>query len=711
MVAIPGYERVVIRQKPTADAVNTSAISAAASGFNATAQAADAAAQVSIKIREADDAATLNEMLITREREKIDFIENAKKQYEGTPDGFSAYVEKSMKKRDSETIAALPQRLKQPYKLTTSESNVRDYKSNLGWETDRRVAVVGDKIARAGAQISGLAYTYGASGKSFDDIMPQIDATMVAGSGVLAPEKLTQYDEKLRSEAAKQYLEGLSQYDPQAAQNLINSGALNSFMTPEDLAAQNKKIWDATPDLMKMEQISNSKQPLSVRNNNPGNIRGADGQFKKYETPEAGQKAMADDLRIKITGKSAAMKGKFGDNYEPTINNLIHTWAPTSENDTQAYINTVAEETGIGASERLTVADIPKLQAAMIKVEGGQSAANYFATGTAFDAMPYGEKINEVEKINKAIADDPAKAAMQYGATTPQAIVDVQATLGIKPQYARVMTNQQAIQMATQINQVQSSDEIYSAAVELTNQYGDYRYNAIADLKAKGKMKPAMEGALILAASGNPKYKEHIELLAEVGKAGDKSISAMFTANGYSTKDLNLAIAEQTQDWQLAAQNEGRDPAEIQEKIAVTASLAKAKMAKVLDGDYEKAVEFATQPEFDAYTLASSNGIFRVPNKYSADAVESSLDSAMSDTLPAMVKGSDNADYVFSGDISPFLSPDEDGYMFRTPSGEVVSDKDGKPILLTFEELLAKRKPDAKSRELPYIRNDFGPGA
>jgi hypothetical protein len=270
------------------------------------------------------------------------------------------------------------------------------------------------------------------------------------------------------------------------------------------------------------------------------------------------------------------------------------------------------------------------------------------------------------------------------------------------------MTNQQVVDMATQINQVENSDEIFAVAQKLQNDYRDYTYNAISELKSKGKMKPAMEGALMLAVSGNPIYKEHVELLAQVGKAGTESVNALYSTNGFSPKDLNEKIAEETLDWQRAVLNEGREPQEVQEKIATMTALAKAKMNKSLDGDYDDAVTFAATPENNTFTIADVNGMFRVPNTFSADIIEDAVSEAMSEKLPEMVKGSGNEDYVYSNSISPFLNPDEDGVMFRTPMGEVVSDKDGRPIDLKFNELEAQYK--AKEKAQDSFMSRFDPG-
>lgn len=743
MAAIPGYTQGIVRQAQVADTVNPGAIQEAAAGWNAVARGADLGAQVSLKIQEEDDKATLNEMIISREREKIDFIEGAKKQYEGTPDGFSGYVEKEMQKKDAATLAALPSRLQQPFKMTAQRSNLSDYEQNLGWETQRRVAVVGDKLGRAGKDISSLGYTYGASGKPFEELLPNIDATVYAGSGVIAPEKLTAFDEELRSNTAKQYLTGLMARDPQAAQDAINTGKFTKFLTPEGVVEMNKTIWNNTPDLMKIEQIKTAQKGGSAENlalntimkNEGGYVAkdGASGQPAIYGINRgAHPEAFNEAERITVEQGAAAgqeyarqfyKKEYFDKNNIGDLNPQVQTIvADGMVNHWQGFKTKLLQAAKDGATpqqllemrrgeyERLAAANDkykPSLQGWLKRLDS--LPVN---TGTAFDGMPYGQKINEMEKIQKNIADDPAKAAMMYGATTPQAIVGVQEGLGIKPQNARVLSNQQAVELAEQINQVENSDEIYQAAQSLEQNYGTYKFNAIADLKDKGKMKPAMEGALVLAATGNPVYKEHVELLAQVGKSGADSINALYSTNGYNDKDLKAKLADETMDWQRAVQNEGRTPEEIQEKMGVALSLAKAKMNKSLNGDYDAAVVFAAKPEADQYGIAEAGGtMFRVPSTYSKDVVEDAVSYAMSATLPEMVKGSTDENYVYSKTVSPFLSPDEDGIMFRTPMGEPVSGKDGKAIVFKFDQLLKQYEDKQKNDPRFYIRTDFGSGA
>lgn len=118
------------------------------------------------------------------------------------------------------------------------------------------------------------------------------------------------------------------------------------------------------------------KAPLSVRNNNPLNMRpvGATQGFQAYDSPQAGIDAARNDLLGKIEGRSPAMNGK-----APTLFNIVNTWAPPSENNTSAYLQNVAMETGFNPDQPLTAQDLDRLIPAMIKQEGGPIAAAHFA--------------------------------------------------------------------------------------------------------------------------------------------------------------------------------------------------------------------------------------------------------------------------------------------------------------------------------------------
>lgn len=123
--------------------------------------------------------------------------------------------------------------------------------------------------------------------------------------------------------------------------------------------------------------------PLSIRNNNPGNLRptGQQTGFRRFETPQEGVIALKEDLSAKIGGSSSAMKGKYGEGYEPTVKNLISAYAPPSENDTGAYVGFVADKLGVDENYVLKPEDIDRLVPAIIEFEGGKKAVSYFNAG------------------------------------------------------------------------------------------------------------------------------------------------------------------------------------------------------------------------------------------------------------------------------------------------------------------------------------------
>lgn len=148
------------------------------------------------------------------------------------------------------------------------------------------------------------------------------------------------------------------------------SAALRLQQNPTETA----KLFTHAEQQVKSD-ISNTNVPLNVRNNNPGNIKDSQGNFKIFDSPEAGQEAMRQDLMTKVSGNSKAMEANFGKGYKPTLFNLISTWAPASDNnDPEKYAETVSKDTGIGRDQVLTPADVEKLIPAMTKVEGGGAA-------------------------------------------------------------------------------------------------------------------------------------------------------------------------------------------------------------------------------------------------------------------------------------------------------------------------------------------------
>ncbi|HED2522057.1 TPA: structural protein [Klebsiella aerogenes] len=114
-----------------------------------------------------------------------------------------------------------------------------------------------------------------------------------------------------------------------------------------------------------------------IRNNNPGNIRWGDDwkglvptaqrtdkSFCQFTSPEYGIRAMIIILHN--------YQRKFGLN---TVSDIIKRWAPPNENNTQAYINSVAQATGVTPEQRIDTSDsrfMMNLLQAIVKHENGK---------------------------------------------------------------------------------------------------------------------------------------------------------------------------------------------------------------------------------------------------------------------------------------------------------------------------------------------------
>lgn len=138
--------------------------------------------------------------------------------------------------------------------------------------------------------------------------------------------------------------------------------------------------------------MTGSNNSRGIRNNNPGNIRWGDEwkglvpeaqrtdkSFCQFKAPEFGIRAMIIILRN--------YQSKYG---LKTITGIIKRWAPPNENDTQAYIRSVAQATGTDADKPIDLTDsrklFPLLQA-IIKHENGTQPYEYDVFIRALDLV------------------------------------------------------------------------------------------------------------------------------------------------------------------------------------------------------------------------------------------------------------------------------------------------------------------------------------
>lgn len=87
---------------------------------------------------------------------------------------------------------------------------------------------------------------------------------------------------------------------------------------------------------------------LNYRNNNPGNIRGRDGRFLKFNTYAEGWLYLKDYVTRACTGKHSAYKPDF------TIKQFFGVYAPSSDNNQpDIYASWVANRIGLQTSTKI----------------------------------------------------------------------------------------------------------------------------------------------------------------------------------------------------------------------------------------------------------------------------------------------------------------------------------------------------------------------
>ena len=126
--------------------------------------------------------------------------------------------------------------------------------------------------------------------------------------------------------------------------------------------------------------MAEKKQPRGIRNNNPLNIRKGnnwkgeianqtDGAFEQFVSMQMGVRAGFKILKNYMTGYGGRVKAL------TNVHDIIHRWAPPSENNCRAYIESVCRFSGLHEYEWLQFSDRNKMLAlvdGMIRVECGQ---------------------------------------------------------------------------------------------------------------------------------------------------------------------------------------------------------------------------------------------------------------------------------------------------------------------------------------------------
>lgn len=147
-----------------------------------------------------------------------------------------------------------------------------------------------------------------------------------------------------------------------------------NLLTVENWFNNYLSVPDDAGDLEPLPELSGfgvRDLPRGIRNNNPGNIRYTGTQWRGLaDPPTDGAFCIFVDARYGIRA-IARVLASYQSRGVDSLPEIISTWAPASENDTQAYILSVSARSGLSPVGIVSREQWPQLIEAMIWHENG----------------------------------------------------------------------------------------------------------------------------------------------------------------------------------------------------------------------------------------------------------------------------------------------------------------------------------------------------
>lgn len=101
--------------------------------------------------------------------------------------------------------------------------------------------------------------------------------------------------------------------------------------------------------------------PRGIRNRNPGNIELGKDEWKGMADEQTDPRFITFDFMEYGVRAIVRILRSYGRRGVSTIEEIVETWAPPFENDTEAYINTVERISGVDRATEIDVQDVDAL--------------------------------------------------------------------------------------------------------------------------------------------------------------------------------------------------------------------------------------------------------------------------------------------------------------------------------------------------------------
>jgi hypothetical protein len=292
-----------------------------------------------------------------------------------------------------------------------------------------------------------------------------------------------------------------------------------------------------------------SKAGVNLANNNPGNMRTPDGNgWQSFPTMQAGIDAVGHqiDLYRKRDGLN-------------TITQIVSKYAPSSENDTKAYILDVEKRAGIPANEPLTDDEVSTVRDAMIAHEqGGVTPFKLLAGQRPGQSAPtdYAARANNFvaaqaayQNIQQQLHSDPASYVIQnvpgisaqLSSKDPatfqsglRAMITNQKAMGVAVPSVLTNSQKQLIlgSFSTPPEGMSKAQNTLNMLNQLQRTYGQYYPQAMGELSKGGKL-PADVTGLDWVKGGDPVVANR---MSDAVNTGRETLSKLIPDGGNQLK-------------------------------------------------------------------------------------------------------------------------------------------------------------------------------
>lgn len=169
------------------------------------------------------------------------------------------------------------------------------------------------------------------------------------------------------------------------------------------------------------------KLPRGIRNNNPGNLNFAGQAGATKESGPGGRFAQFGSMR---EGVSALVKqlGLYVKRGKNTIRKIIETYAPSSENDTGAYIAAMSKAMGIGADDPLDMSNAQQVMSMVKAITRHETGGDYVSDADIAGGYAMARGIKGASQAAQGAG--ASRVAMAKGGAAPGGDRSVETNIG-----------------------------------------------------------------------------------------------------------------------------------------------------------------------------------------------------------------------------------------------------------------------------------------